>query len=102
MFARFQRRLDLALMKTGRRTNIDHVDIRPATDFIETLGNFRDPVFFGDGKCALQANVAKDFDVKELRKFLIAFEMFDADSGADHCDSEGVTHRRKSCEKRKL
>jgi hypothetical protein len=80
-------------MQTWRCANIDNVDIRPATDFIKAPGCLLYSVFFGHGDSALKVNVADHFDLKQVREFLKAFDMFDADSGADNRDSERVTHR---------
>src|SRR6201996_409809 len=87
-------------MKPWRRTNIDYVDVGPPADFVKAVTYLRDAVFFGNGHRALNLNVAQHPDLKQLGEFLIAFDMFGPDAGADNCDSETIIHRLRPGGKR--
>src|SRR5260370_1078805 len=80
-------------MEIGRRTNIDNIDIRPATNFIKAPNHFPNPVFCGQGCSPLDIDIAKNLDFKKVWNFLKTLNMGRPDSGADNGDFERITHR---------
>jgi hypothetical protein len=92
VLSRLQRPIDLLQMEIGRRTDINNIDIWPATNFRKAPDNFPDPVFCGQGRSALDIEVAKNFDFKKVWNFLKTSNMGRPDSGADNGDFKRITH----------
>ena len=84
--------MNLFQMKIWGGTDIENVDIRPEADFVETVRDFLDSVFFSNSSSPLAINVAEYFDIEKVGKFLKTFNMRGTDSRADYSNSERKTH----------
>jgi hypothetical protein len=96
VFARLERRLNLAQMKSWRCTNIDYVDIGSAADLVKILGYFLDVVFCGDRGRSVEIEVANYLYFEKVWEFLKTFDVRNTNSGSDDRDSKRKIHGREN------